>query len=245
MQDSLNRYDKIAADYARKRKNPWKYFIEFLKKCEDKGIDIKSRIGDICCDLGSGTGRHADLLKKYCEIYIGTDLSFKMLSIANANKIDEQFVACDMRHMPFRDGSTSSVISIAVLHHLPLQQQRKKALKEFLRIIEKDGTILLSVWSAVKGKNSKRVKRHRFRHRMSCHSINNEEIKSIYLPWKTHDKDGNAVKIMRIYHLYTWNEIQRFKRFFTTEIREILGDERAGHNYFVLGSKSDDIQETS
>lgn len=245
MHNSLNRYDNIAVDYGRKRKKPWKYFIEFLEKCEENDIDIERRLGSICCDLGCGTGRHTDVLMKYCDMYIGTDLSFRMLTIANGKLMQEQYIACDMKNMPLRNECLSSIVSIAVVHHLRKNTDRKHALKEIKRLIEANGAAIFSVWSAIKGRNSKAVKRKRFRKRMAGSNADNNEPKTLFLPWKCSTSQGRSIEIMRVYHLYTLNELFDFEKEFDVKYRAIIGDERAGNNYFLLALKPHDRQSTA
>ena len=83
-----------------------------------------------------------------------------------------------MTNLPFKENSCDAIICIAVFHHLKTNEERIKSLKEMARVLKKNGTVLLSVWSFHQPQKTKRVF---------------EKYGDIIVPW---NKRGN------IYHRY-------------------------------------------
>ncbi|MBD3353620.1 MAG: methyltransferase domain-containing protein, partial [Candidatus Lokiarchaeota archaeon] len=126
-------YDDIAINYNHKRRKPWKYFLDFLEELNQLEIGTTLNTGGIVCDLGCGTGRHTQIILSKSDVYIGIDLSFKMLEIAKSNlektikikSVNSNWVACDVENLPFRENSFSNIYSIAVIHHIISKKHRQ------------------------------------------------------------------------------------------------------------------------
>ncbi len=251
-----NKYDDIARDWFNKRNKPWNFFLEFLLELEHK-YETENPINGICCDLGCGTGRHTELLSIKSDLYIGTDLSHDMLIIAKENQINkeicfiQQWICCDIEHLPFRQKSITCIISIAVIHHILTEEKRKIVLKDISSILKKPGNLIISVWSAETGKNAQKVK-----------EINDKIIKSginyvehifkdynndilllklrkndIFLPWRISKKNGEIIEIPRIYHLFSNEELKIFEVDFKLKLKSIIGNEKSGENFFLYLKK--------
>jgi len=96
-------------------------------------------------DIGSGAGQIASHLLKYGEPdakVTCTDLSNRMLRRAR-NRLKStrpEFVAADLAHLPFADGSFDGVTCGYVLEHLP---DPRPGLAEMARVLSKGGRMLL------------------------------------------------------------------------------------------------------
>lgn len=85
--------------------------------------------------------------------------------------------------LPFKDNFFDAAIFIAVLHCIPDENKRKKALKELFRVMKSGTECLITVWD----KNQKRFKKSE---------------KDLFLPWRHLGKE-----YMRYYHLYNKKDL--------------------------------------
>ena len=89
----------------------------------------------IILDAGCGTGLFLDYLRgdkghSYI-LYVGIDTSAGMLRIARRRKDStSDFIQADIHHLPFRDNTFNTTLSITVIHHL----KHVKALRELKRV---------------------------------------------------------------------------------------------------------------
>lgn len=251
MPNFINRYDHIAVDYSKKRSKPWKFFLDFLDIISDINTPEDQIIKGICCDLGCGTGRHQKILTEKADLYIGADLSIKMLEIAKSNvdnKINQQWIQCDIENIPFRPNSISTIVSIAVIHHILSKKRRRKVINKICEIIQQKGFILVSVWGATKGKNSFAIKKAKFRARIRIKEHTFKFWKGRYLklnkndillPWSVISKENKRIEVPRVYHLFNFSELQEFQtpENLNTVLIRSFGNEKTGNNYFLLLKK--------
>jgi len=124
---------------------------------------------------------------------------------------------CDIENLPFREGIFSCVFSIAVLHHVLTKLKRKLIIENISKILHKKGSLILSVWSKYKGRNSNSIKKGNYSLRMRnkiyryvFHNSTRYKLQKneIYLPWRFSEDNGRKMEVARIYHLFNNNEIQ-------------------------------------
>lgn len=91
-------------------------------------------------DLGCGFGEFAGVFYE-SSIEVGVDNSY--LDIEKASNIGKykKLMLADARHMPFKDGSFRTVISISVIEHI---QKTSEVLKEVYRVLSKDGQFVFT-----------------------------------------------------------------------------------------------------
>jgi len=121
------------------------------------GLDIINEIARICnidetkyvLDVGCGAGKNAIYLaKKYGCRVMGIDISREVVEIAEKNASSEKlrdrvsFVVGDSRNIPFGDNSFDVVICESVLVFLS-DEDRKKAISEYKRVVKSGGYICL------------------------------------------------------------------------------------------------------
>ena len=239
-------YDDFAESFSNKRKNPWKDFVDFIKSLEmnEKFQDCINN--GVWCDLGAGNGRHLPILIKYAPKYVGTDLSFQLLQIARSKNDPfglHNWVACDVNALPFRKKTFQSIVSVAVFHHILEKTKLRQILMEVMNIMASGGIFILTLWGVYGGKNASAIKRKNFHRRISKMEVFDSckgsdryklEANDLLIPWKQITK-GNKISINpRIYHLYTFNELNIYEEKFAILKRESkhIG-ENAGINYFL------------
>lgn len=136
-------YDRIAAHFSKTREHAWPEVESFLS----------GRSASRALDIGCGNGRHAELLADCATSTVGVDLSRELLGAAAARARDRgfrdrvDFVHGDAAALPIADDAVELAVYVATLHHLPSRAARVRSLDELARVLEPDGTALVSVWS--------------------------------------------------------------------------------------------------
>ena len=139
--DVVDTYDRIATQFASKRKNPWPEVTTFLEGTSP----------DTALDIGCANGRHTELLAERGARAIGLDASRGLLREAVARQRDHGFdaplVQGDATRLPIADDSVDLITYVATMHHLPTRDERISSLDEVARVLEPGGRALVSVWS--------------------------------------------------------------------------------------------------
>lgn len=129
-------YERIADHFAATREYPWPEIETF---CED-------RHAHRAADIGCGNGRHAELLREHADHVVGVDASRRLLDIARDRVPDAEFVAGDASRLPLVDDCIEMAVYVATIHHLPTRELRRESLRELSRVLDADGTALVSSW---------------------------------------------------------------------------------------------------
>ncbi len=98
-------------------------------------------------DVGCGTGSDLKLYHQAGCNVSGVDLSPAMLKVAR-RKFGESanFKLCDAAVMPFQNESFDLVLTTFTLHEMP-HEHRSAVVQEMIRVVKKDGRILLTDFS--------------------------------------------------------------------------------------------------
>ena len=194
-----NVYNTIANHFSDTRSYQWSWITDFVKSTPP---------GSNIYDIGCGSGRNMNY-EGYK--FIGIDSSSAFVDMCLANK--QTAVKASMTDIPFDNETADAVMCIAAFHHLSNEERRMKAILEMKRVLKKDGTILLSVWS----KNQPKKTRRKF-----------ETYGDVVVPWTTHD--GN--KIERYYYIFDIDEITTlFKK---TGLKIVSHSWEVGNEVFIL-----------
>lgn len=182
-------YDRIAESYAAARSRPWPNVIDFIA-----GIPA----GAMVLDVGCGHGRHARPLALTGHRVVGFDVSRRLLEIARTTSSSSRqfgalaWLGADTTALPFRDATFDAAICIAVIHHLPTERDRRRAVSEIRRVLVPGGAAFVSVWAAddpylesVLGKRPTKP--------------------DVEIPWRL--PDGSSV--LRPYHLFREGELEK------------------------------------
>lgn len=183
-------YERIADSFATTRRTVWpeaKAFIESLIP--------RSRV----LDVGSGNGRHSIALARHGHASIAVDFSRRLLAIGRrdadrpAVSREIAWVEGEATQLPFRDTTFDAAVCVAVLHHLPDEEERISAVVELRRVLRRGAPLFLSAWSRDEP---------RFR---SFPSTKAEGSGDVEVPWTM--PDGSVVP--RFYHLFREGELER------------------------------------
>ena len=95
-------------------------------------------------ELGTGEGRLTDLLQAPGQEYVGLDLEALFLSRVSkrfGTDARRRYVLGNVLHLPFRDGTFSSVILFRVINFLPAPED---CLSEAYRVLAPGGTLVMT-----------------------------------------------------------------------------------------------------
>ena len=135
-------YDLIAKYFAVTRVFTWKWTDNFINTLANNCIIL---------DIGSGNGRNSNY---YNHIVFCIDISNEQLKMNNFK--NNLSIHTNMISIPFKNNSFDSILSIASFHHLKTIEERHSCLKEMNRVLNKNGNILLSIWSINQPKKTKK-----------------------------------------------------------------------------------------
>ncbi len=103
-------------------------------------------------DVGCGNGRMADFLKNKDIRYVGIDLNQHFIQIvqerygSSSEFYQGDILALDDIH-ELKGRTFDVVFSIAVLHHLPSEKMRMKALAQMFQLLKPGGMLFLTNWN--------------------------------------------------------------------------------------------------
>jgi tRNA (uracil-5-)-methyltransferase TRM9 len=184
-------YSSIASEFSetRSRNNIWHRVKLFLHKT----VLPYSSIADIGC----GNGKYLTYMSSNESTFkkvqvVAVDVCKELLEIASERNPEAGCLLSSGTHLPFRDDTFDTVISIAVLHHILTIDQRKRFVEEFYRILSPiNGQGLISVWALEQECPEKTLNKWR--------KIYNDVPGDYIVPWNG--------KVDRYYHLFTKAEL--------------------------------------
>ena len=147
----------------------------------------------------------------------GLDNSIELAKLAS-KATQMPLIVGDVRSLPFKENIFDFALSIAVIHHLMLPEDRKTSLLELLRTLRPEGQFLLFVWAQEQEAIYKIA------------GLEKLDRDGDYLvPWKTTDKTYK-----RFYHLFKKGELESLLPLGQVELLE-SGYDR--DNWYVIGRK--------
>jgi ubiquinone/menaquinone biosynthesis C-methylase UbiE len=185
-----NIYDKIADHFDKTRFSCWNYVKSFLDSISITNNNLK------ICDVGCGNGKYMMYLKdkkiNNNQIF-GCDMSTSLVKICTDKNLN--VIQNDITKLSYKDNTFGFVICIAVLHHLSTEERRLKALSELVRITNKGGKMLITIW-ALNDSDEVNTKKQQI--------TDNGKTQDVMVPWITSGKNiGN-----RYYHMFKQDELE-------------------------------------
>ena len=99
-------------------------------------------VGKRVLDYGSGIGRFVPLLESMGCVYSGVDIAEEMVALARRQRPLSDFRVLENSRIPHADATFDLVISVAVIHHNPYEQQ-ERILDEIIRVLKPSGHAVL------------------------------------------------------------------------------------------------------
>ncbi|MDO8592654.1 MAG: class I SAM-dependent methyltransferase [bacterium] len=227
-------YEEIAADFdASRKKELWPELLKLAGMVKD---------GDRVLDAGCGNGRLAGALADKKINYLGVDSSQKLIKFARENYVreiasspitaprnDKRFLVADilkLNKLPEKD--FDYIFCAAVLHHLPGEDLRLKALEQMKNKLKPDGKIIITVWNLwSQRKFRKLIFKYGF---LKLVGKNKMDFGDILFDWKN-SNGGQASR--RYYHAFANGELKKLAAQAGLKINKLYKDE---YNYYVIAS---------
>ena len=130
-------YDSIAQHFSATRYKPWRGVKAFLEALA---------AGSTILEVGCGNGKNLGVRAADCSVH-GCDPCAGLVALAREAVPAAALTVADGRALPYLAASMDVVMSIAVLHHLETDADRRKFLQELMRVWNSSGPGLLTVWA--------------------------------------------------------------------------------------------------
>lgn len=240
-------YNLIAKDYHLKRTKPWKDFENFILYLKNKYYKFFGNT----IDLGCANGRHFEILSSFSEKLVGIDNSNEFLKIATSRlknleltfralKITPQLILSDISYLPIRPKSFHNVFSIATIHHIHTNLERKNFFSQIYNILKPGGYCCITLWRKFQKKYRfyfirdfiKRVFSNQYRIKQKEKGLNYFGDKLV--SWKI---STNNKIYYRFYHFFSKNEVKKNIKGFKIREFKKLGGPNKKDNFFILAQK--------
>lgn len=151
LEETETGYDLIADKFSATRKHFWRG-LEWIGDYAKDGGKI--------LDFGCGNGRLLELFSgKHIE-YTGVDVSEKLIDIARVKYTGESIKfqkITGQDSLAFSADYFNAIYSIAVFHHLPSVEHRRKIAAELHRILRPGGRVIITAWNLYQKKYLKNL----------------------------------------------------------------------------------------
>jgi len=135
-------YESISKHFSNTRAYTWDWVDKFIYSLTENSFIL---------DVGCGNGRNM-MYNNYK--FLGIDNCQGFIDICRQKNLN--VLQANMMNITLPNNTFDAIISIASFHHLSTAENRIKCLLELKRLIKKDGTILLSVWSISQPKKTRK-----------------------------------------------------------------------------------------
>ena len=95
-------------------------------------------------DAGCGNGKNIKYFRSKYNI-IGIDNCNNLLNLCREKGYNVLY--SDIRNTPFENNYFDYIICIAVIHHIDSENERINAINELIRILNKNGKLLITLWA--------------------------------------------------------------------------------------------------
>jgi len=245
-QDLESFYNSEAKKYAETRKKFWheeKAILDAITPLFEKNDKVR------VLEFGCGSGRFATLLNQNFPDkfdYVWIDLSDELLSYASNANPNLTFFQWDITKLikKFDQESFDLIVWTSSFQHIPTNKERSFLMKNFYRLLDYDGILLMTNWSLSKWfvkKHRKAVLKARF---LSLIQFDRSKSRDIMVPW-TDTKTGKVYE--RYYHFFSLKELQSLSDFawlntklnvFVDQDTNFTYNERISRSSFLVATKT-------
>jgi len=221
LQETESGYDQMSEKFSQTRKFFWRG-MEFI------GDYVKD--GDRVLDFGCGNGRLLELFQNKKIEYFGVDPSQKLIDFAQEKYKNSKFSKLDLSQssLPLEDNFFNSIYSIAVFHHFPSREYRKKIAEEIYRVTQNDGRVITTVWNLWQKNYIKNIFRNWKNKILGKSQLNWNDCQISF-------KNNQGETFFRFHHAFTKKELKKLFEGvgFQTEMCKIIN----GRNIVYIGKK--------
>jgi ubiquinone/menaquinone biosynthesis C-methylase UbiE len=222
-------YNLIADQFASTRKFNWGDFAKVMER-------VVVPDGAKVADLGCGSGRAYELVKRSDIEYFGLDISKDLIEHAKRIVPAGHFTVGDMTNTQYHNDQFDLVISVAAIHHIPSKKLRGMALREMHRIVKPGGSVVVTAWYFWdKPKYLKLILRSALDKLLGRSAL---DFGDFNMEWKI---GSGEIKTSRYFHAWRKREIIfALKRAGFTSVRltdYIKHDPKSGRNLILICTK--------
>ena len=133
-------YEKLSLVYNGLMKNvDYKNWSKYILGIAEDNIDDRARI----LELAAGNCKMAELITRKYKNYVGTDISFSMLSSSHHNNLKK--ICCDMSELPLKEKFDFVFSAFDSVNYILKQKSLLKLFKEVYLILADDGIFTFDV----------------------------------------------------------------------------------------------------
>jgi ubiquinone/menaquinone biosynthesis C-methylase UbiE len=141
VEQTAQTYDRIAAEYCKKTREP--RFLEWEEGYIKKLLAYISSKEPLILNVGCGDGRDNIHIEKNGGKAIGIDLSDGMLKEARNLHPEGDFRKMDMRNLAFEDNFFDGIWASGSIYHVP-KSDVHRIISEFVRTLKAEGVLSLN-----------------------------------------------------------------------------------------------------
>lgn len=214
-------YETEGEIFGHTRHHVWELMLDFMSR-------LKS--GDVLVDVGAGNARLLDVVPDGVG-YVGIEPSGTLREFAKRRLQDRtgsEMLEGGLPKLDLADNTADAVTCIAVLHHVPSDEERRKSISELHRILKPGGQLILSVWNLRSKRffNREMLKRAWLR----IPGFKGGDKGDLYYVWK-----AGQVPKSRYVHAFAMGEFKSIFAGKDWEIERIGGYDKNGWTNFLLG----------
>jgi ubiquinone/menaquinone biosynthesis C-methylase UbiE len=218
-------YSRIAPDFSRTRQALWEEMKDFKKFVKD---------GDKILDLGCGNGRLYEIFEGMSIDYLGVDNSPELIEFAKQRWGEDEnrkFMVGDATNLDWWDGKKyNAVFVIAVLHHIPSDDLRKKVIQNMAQVLEDGGLLIMTNWDLYQTKYLSFVLKNIF---LKTFGRSELDFGDALIPWR--DPETRQVVAAKYNHAFTLRELERLVKSAGFEVLENFYSSEGKHAHFWTG----------
>lgn len=199
-------YDLIADEFDKTRVRLWPCVKSYLDLFESH-----SKILDVGCGNGKYMNYRNDIQMK------GIDISQELVLICKQKGFD--VIKGSMTSLPFANDSFDGILCVASYHHLETDEDRRKTLNEFYRVLNNGGLCFIEVWALEQETNNTNKNSNGFKE------------KSNMVKW-TSIKTGDIY--YRYYNIYRKNQLEKEINELEPRFLIINSGYQKGNYYIIL-----------
>ena len=244
-QDLQSFYNTEAKKYAETRKKFWheeKAILDAITPLFEEWKKIR------VLEFGCGSGRFASLLnQKFSEQfdYVWIDLSDELLSYASQDNPNLTFFQWDITKLVknFEQESFDLIVWTSSFQHIPTAKERSFLMKNFYRLLDYDGMLLMTNWSLsdwfIK-KHWKIVMKARI---LSWFKMNKWSARDLLVPrtdenWNIYERFYHFFSLKELENLTTFSWLTLIMNIFIDKEGQFTDNEKVSRSSFFVATKN-------